>query len=512
MQRAAPGRFGPVSQGGADAAGFADDLAASRVVGVQLGVAAPVHGDVQLPGGLVFTEVGTQDVGEEGRQVAVEASAQGPVDGAHQRCVVQGSPGEYFLAVLDAGAREDPAMAGQRQPLAAEPGEAEQHQRVDEGEQVVHLEAQVVGQVGQVGRAVMPAKQDLGQARYAVHRRLRQPGIPECAAAAAAGAGPGRGRSGRAVLLGHHPVDPVDELLELRGAPAAWPGQRIAHVGLDPAGVGAQDEDPVGEQHRFLDVVRDHDHGLGREPLSFPQFQQLAAQVLRGEHVQRAERLVHQQRRRLHDESAGEADTLAHAAGQFLGISRLVAVQAHQVDRAQRPLSPPRGGHPPGLQPDLNVLLHGEPGEQRERLEHHRGVAVGAYQPLAAEENLALGRCDQAGDAPQQGGLAAAAAAEQRDELALIDVQRDAIQHRHRLAVRAGERLAQRLHADQRPGHASAYFDSAMLYSRRHSSAFSPVTYTAMTRMPAMISWKLLLAVAWAMKLPRPRATSTCRL
>jgi len=32
-------------------------------------------------------------------------------------------------------------MVGQRQSLAAEPGEAEQHQRVDEGEQVVHLEA-----------------------------------------------------------------------------------------------------------------------------------------------------------------------------------------------------------------------------------------------------------------------------------------------------------------------------------------------------------------------------------
>ena len=475
MQGAAPRWFGPVGQGGADAVLFADDLAAGRVVGVQLGVAAPVHGHVQLPGRLVLPDAGTQDVGEEaGGEVAVEAAAQGPEDGAYQRRAVQGGPGEYLLAVLDAGAREDAAAAGQCQPLSVQPGEAEQHQRVDEREQVVHLKAQVFGQVGQVGRAVVPAKQDLSQAGQAVHRRLRQRRIPD--GAAALSAGPGRGRRGSAVPLGHHPVDLVDELLELRGAPAARPGQRVAHVGPDPAGVGAQDKEPVGEQHRLLDVVRDHYHGLGREPLALPQFQQLAAQVLRGEHVQRAEWLVHQQRGRLHDEGTGETDTLAHSAGQFLGISRLVPVQAHHVDRAQRPLGPRRRRHPPRLQPDLHVLLHGEPGQQRERLEHHRGVPVGPYQPPAAEQHLALGRCDQAGDAAQQGGLAAAAAAEQRDELALADVQRDAVEHRHRVALRPGERFAQRADADQRPGHASAYFDSARLYSRRHSSAFSPVT------------------------------------
>ena len=178
----------------------------------------------------------------------------------------------------------------------------------------------------------------------------------------------------------------------------------------------------------------------------------------------------------LHDQRPGEADPLPHAAGQLLRIGGLVAVQAHQVDRAQRPLGPLGRRHPPRLQADLHVLLHGQPGQQREGLEHHGGFPVGAGQPLAAEQHLAVGRRDQAGDAPQQGRLAAAAAAEQRDELALVDGQRDAVEHRHRAAVRPGERLAQRLDADQRPGHASAYFDSAMLYSRRHSSAFSPVT------------------------------------
>ena len=105
-------------------------------------------------------------------------------------------------------------------------------------------------------------------------------------------------------------------------------------------------------------------------------------------------------------------------------------------------------------------------------------MLVSRLQPatLPAEQHLAIGRSDQADDAPQQGGLAAAAAAEQCDELALTDIKGDAIERGHRAAVRPGERLAQRPDADQRIGHASAYFDSAMLYSRRHSSAFSPVT------------------------------------
>ena len=164
------------------------------------------------------------------------------------------------------------------EPLAAELGEAEQHQCVNQRKQVIDLKAQVVGQVGQVGGAVMLAEQDLGQAGQAVHGGLRQRGIPERAGDARAR--PGRGSGGSAVALGHHPVYLVDERLELRSAPAARPGQRIAHVGPDPAGVGAEDEDPVGEQHRLLDVVRDHDDGLGREPLALPEFQQLAAQVL----------------------------------------------------------------------------------------------------------------------------------------------------------------------------------------------------------------------------------------
>lgn len=90
VQGAAPDRFRQVTERGADAVIFPGDLAPAGVVGVQLGVTPPVHGDVQLPGGLILAEAGTQDVGEEADgQGAVAAAAQRPVDGANQRRPLQ---------------------------------------------------------------------------------------------------------------------------------------------------------------------------------------------------------------------------------------------------------------------------------------------------------------------------------------------------------------------------------------------------------------------------------------
>ena len=303
---------------------------------------------------------------------------------------------------------------------------------------------------------------------------------------------PDRGARGSGGLLGwlgppgHHPVDLVDQLVELRGPPPARARQRVDHVGADPAGVGAEHQDPVGQEHCLLDVVRHHHDGLGREPVALPQLQQLTAQVLRGEHVEGAERLVHQQGGRLDHQRPGEADALPHAAGQLLGVGSLVAVEADDVDGAQRALGALVDCYPAGFQAQLHVLLHGQPGHQREGLEDHRGLPVGAGQTAAAELHLAFRRGHEAGDAAQQGGLAAAAAAEQGDELSLGNVQVDVVEDRQRPAARSGERLAQRPHADQRRrngriyagrgAHCSAYFVSASLYSRRQSSTFRPVT------------------------------------
>ena len=123
------------------------------------------------------------------------------------------------------------------------------------------------------------------------------------------------------------------------------------NLGADVAGVGAQHDHPVGEQHRLLDVVGDDADGLGREIGRSPQLQQLGAQVLGGEHVERGERFVHQQHVRFEHQRAGEADSLAHAARELLGIGGLEAVEADEVDRRSARPCALGGGTPRASRP-----------------------------------------------------------------------------------------------------------------------------------------------------------------
>ena len=73
------------------------------------------------------------------------------------------------------------------------------------------------------------------------------------------------------------------------------------------------------------------------------------------------------------------------------------------------------------LQRDLDVAAHREPREERGFLEHEAGA-------LGAHVDAARRRLVEAGDEVEQRALAAARRAEQADELALVDVERDALE------------------------------------------------------------------------------------
>ena len=184
--------------------------------------------------------------------------------------------------------------------------------------------------------------------------------------------------------LGHQRIDLVDQRAELRVEAVARMRKVDRDFRGDAAGIGRQHEDAVGHQHRFLDVVGDHQDRLGRHAPFLPQIEQVGAQGLRGQHVERRERLVHQQDLRLHDQRPREADALAHAAGKLLRIGRFEAVEPDDVDRLQRPLAGLVERHAVGAQADLDIVEHVEPGKQREALEHHRDVPRRAVDRLAA--------------------------------------------------------------------------------------------------------------------------------
>ena len=189
-------------------------------------------------------------------------------------------------------------------------------------------------------------------------------------------------------------------------------GQQARDLGADPARVGPQHEDAVRQDHRLFDVVRHDQHRLRREVVVVPEPQQLGPQVLRGEHVEGGEGLVHEQRVGLDDERAGEADPLTHPARELLGVGRLEPVQADRVDGALGADVALLGLDTERLEPDLDVLLHGQPRQQGETLEDHGDAGVGAVEQLAPVLDLAAGGGDQPRDAAQQRALAGSTAAQ----------------------------------------------------------------------------------------------------
>ena len=98
------------------------------------------------------------------------------------------------------------------------------------------------------------------------------------------------------------------------------------------------------------------------------------------------------------------------------------------------------GVQPAHLEPELDVLRDGEMREERVVLEDEADVAVlGGHlgDILAVDVHAAAGGIEQSGDDPQQGRLARTAGAQQREELARLDVQVGIVERGHAVVVEA---------------------------------------------------------------------------
>ncbi|MDR8922584.1 hypothetical protein FEP54_01292 [Burkholderia multivorans] len=222
--------------------------------------------------------------------------------------------------------------------------------------------------------------------------------------------------------------------------------ERHLDLGDHAPRIRRQHQNPVAHEHRFLDVVRDDQHRLDRHAALRPQIEQIGTQRFGRQHVERGERLVHQQDRRIDDERARKAHALAHAARQLARIRVLEAVEADQVDRGECALAPLACADAERLEPRFDVLQHGEPREQRERLEYHRDAFGRPAQRLAEIRDFAAGRLDQPRDDAQQRRLARARAAEQPDDFAFAQRQVRVVEH-EQFALRLVEAAANVLDA-----------------------------------------------------------------
>ena len=114
--------------------------------------------------------------------------------------------------------------------------------------------------------------------------------------------------------------------------------------------------------------MRDDENGAGRHFLAEPELEQFIAQVFRGEHVERRERLIHEQDFGLDHQGAREADALFHASGKLFRVSALEAIQANGIENAQCAFVTLHGGHSASFERSFDVVEYGQPGEQSKTL------------------------------------------------------------------------------------------------------------------------------------------------
>ena len=136
------------------------------------------------------------------------------------------------------------------------------------------------------------------------------------------------------------------------------------------AGPRRQQHDPVGEQHRLLDVVRDEQHG---PRLALERVRQPPLHLRARQRVERAERLVEAQQRPPGQQRAQERDALAHAARQLARAARARSPRARTRRSARAPPRAPRPSTRPATRSaSAGVVERAQPRQQPVALRHQR--------------------------------------------------------------------------------------------------------------------------------------------
>ncbi len=143
------------------------------------------------------------------------------------------------------------------------------------------------------------------------------------------------------------------------------------------ARISAEHNNPVCQKHRFFDIVRHNEDGTGGNRLVLPKLEQFAAEVLRCQHIQCGEGLVHEEDFGLNHEGACKAYTLAHAAGELFWVCSLETVQTDSIQHLERSFAALGGFHAPGFQRGFDVFGNGQPGKQGEALEDDGDIHLG---------------------------------------------------------------------------------------------------------------------------------------
>ena len=160
--------------------------------------------------------------------------------------------------------------------------------------------------------------------------------------------------------------------------------------------------------------------------------EQLDLHDVAGLRVERGERLVHQQHVRIGGERPCQADTLLHAAGEFVRVVAFEAGEPDHVDQAAADLAALVGGHALELEAELDVVLHGAPRQQPELLEHHGAVGAWPGNGFAGKPKVAGIDAKKTEKSVEKRALPTAGRANYREKLAFFDVDVEIVQRAHR--------------------------------------------------------------------------------
>ena len=158
-------------------------------------------------------------------------------------------------------------------------------------------------------------------------------------------------------------------------------------------------------------------------PVLLPDVEQQVLHFHAGEFVERAERLVHQQKLRLVDERTAQRDALLHAAGQ---LRRIGLLETFKADQRQQILGGARRrgiGSPEDFHRKQNIGEDCAPRHQIRLLEHDAEIGLRLVHVAAVDLNRAARCRHQPADDLQERRLAAAARPEQGHQRAGFQIE-----------------------------------------------------------------------------------------
>ncbi len=198
--------------------------------------------------------------------------------------------------------------------------------------------------------------------------------------------------------------------------------------------------------------------------------------------VELSERLVQHQQSRAGRQRAGERDALLLAAGQGGDRAALGAGEADEVQQFRDPPLRLLTGRLVHARPEGDVAADVAGGEELVVLEHqpHSAPVRGDAPLVASVEPHAPGvRFPQAGDGPQQRGLAASGGAEHADDLVFGDVEVHRVQ---------GRAVAE-AHGDRLQSQCRHLYSSPDRSVRTFSNASRTAAHTSIRMVLSAIAW-----------------------